>query len=73
MDNIECIIPEGYKLRPLKVIDLENGLIELLSQLTIVGDVSGEDLFARYSSMAMMNPPTYYITVIEDLRSVYFS
>lgn len=55
-------------MRPLRVIDLDNGYTDLLSQLTVVGNVTKEQLLNRYTVMATTSPLSYYIVVIEDLR-----
>lgn len=39
-------IPEGYCLRPLMSVDYHRGYLDLLSQLTVVGDVT-EEMFLR--------------------------
>ncbi|VDP16924.1 unnamed protein product [Onchocerca flexuosa] len=39
-------VPEGYHLRPLMSTDYRRGYLELLSQLTVVGDVT-EEMFLR--------------------------
>lgn len=61
-------MPEGYVMRPLRITDLDKGFTDLLSQLTVVGDVTSDQLFSRYCVMAKMLPLSYYIVVIEELR-----
>ena len=61
-------MPEGYTMRPLRLTDLDKGFTELLSQLTVVGDVTSDQLFSRYCVMAKMLPLSYYIVVIEEQR-----
>ncbi|OWF37585.1 glucosamine 6-phosphate N-acetyltransferase-like isoform X1 [Mizuhopecten yessoensis] len=56
---------EGLLMRPLCREDYDNGYIQLLSQLTTVGDISREEFDARYRSMDDCLD-SYYITVIED-------
>ncbi|KAM3718632.1 Glucosamine 6-phosphate N-acetyltransferase [Dirofilaria immitis] len=58
-------VPEGYHLRPLMSTDYYHGYLELLSQLTIVGDVTDEMFFRRFNLMRNTSPPSYYIIVIE--------
>ncbi|CAB3398536.1 unnamed protein product [Caenorhabditis bovis] len=62
-------LPQGFKVRPLNSNDFSNGYLELLSQLTTVGDVSREKFMERFESMMNTNPKSYYITVIEDEAS----
>ena len=45
---------------------MQNGYSELLSQLTVVGDVTPDQLLSRYMSMSLISPPSYYVTVIEE-------
>uniref|UniRef100_A0A915PFW2 Glucosamine 6-phosphate N-acetyltransferase n=1 Tax=Setaria digitata TaxID=48799 RepID=A0A915PFW2_9BILA len=59
-------LPEGYHLRPLMVTDYHRGYLELLSQLTTVGDVSEEMFIRRFNMMRNTSPPSYYIVVIEN-------
>ncbi|KAL3995242.1 Acetyltransferase (GNAT) domain family protein [Acanthocheilonema viteae] len=59
-------IPEGYCLRPLMSTDYYRGYLELLAQLTVVGDVTEEMFLQRFSLMRNMSPPTYYVIVIEQ-------
>uniref|UniRef100_A0A8R1Y6E1 Glucosamine 6-phosphate N-acetyltransferase n=1 Tax=Onchocerca volvulus TaxID=6282 RepID=A0A8R1Y6E1_ONCVO len=58
-------VPEGYHLRPLMSTDYRRGYLELLSQLTVVGDVTEEMFLRRFSLMRSTSPPSYYIIVIE--------
>uniref|UniRef100_A0A0R3S265 Glucosamine 6-phosphate N-acetyltransferase n=1 Tax=Elaeophora elaphi TaxID=1147741 RepID=A0A0R3S265_9BILA len=58
-------IPEGYILRPLMSVDYQRGYLELLSQLTFVGDVTEEMFLRQFDLMRNMSPPAYYIIVIE--------
>ncbi|KAL5966529.1 putative glucosamine 6-phosphate N-acetyltransferase [Taenia solium] len=57
--------PSGcqYLLRPLRSSDYD--YLHLLKQLTVVGDISGEDFkcFEEFTS----RPSTYFIVVLEDL------
>ncbi|XP_075223035.1 glucosamine 6-phosphate N-acetyltransferase isoform X2 [Lycorma delicatula] len=55
----------GLKVRPLKTSDYETGFLELLSQLTVVGEIEEEKFLERFSTMELC-PNSYYITVIED-------
>ncbi|CAG9531806.1 unnamed protein product [Cercopithifilaria johnstoni] len=68
-------IPEGYRLRPLMSTDYHRGYLELLAQLTVVGDVTEEMFLHRFSLMRNTSPPAYYIIVIEheEIRRVVAS
>lgn len=56
---------ENLKMRPLNTGDYDRGFLQLLTQLTLVGDVSREEFLARFHSMKACKN-TYYVTVIED-------
>ncbi|XP_014675950.1 PREDICTED: glucosamine 6-phosphate N-acetyltransferase-like [Priapulus caudatus] len=58
---------ENLIMRPLCPADYARGFVELLRQLTKVGDVSQEDFIARYKSMKAC-PDTYYLVVIVDVN-----
>ncbi|TKR57389.1 hypothetical protein L596_030865 [Steinernema carpocapsae] len=60
-------IPDGLKLRPLDLNDYNHGFLQLLSQLTCVGDVSFEKFCDQF--LAMKNTHTYYVLVVEDLKT----
>ncbi len=51
--------------RPLCRSDYDNGFLQLLSQLTKVGDYSKETFEAQFDSMQAL-PGIYYVVVIED-------
>ncbi|XP_049788656.1 probable glucosamine 6-phosphate N-acetyltransferase isoform X2 [Schistocerca nitens] len=56
---------ENLLVRPLCRADYEKGFVQLLGQLTSVGDITKEQFLRRYAEMnACKN--TYFITVIED-------
>ncbi|KAH7703437.1 hypothetical protein AAVH_29385 [Aphelenchoides avenae] len=61
-------MPEGFVMRPLQVSDYDKGFLELLSQLTTVGDVSREKFEAHFRSMKHTDPQAYFVVVIEELR-----
>lgn len=54
------------KVRPLKDGDYDRGFLQLLSQLTAVGDVSRTQFLTRFSQMKASGD--YFVTVIEDTR-----
>lgn len=56
---------EGLIIRPLALGDFHSGYLNLLRQLTNVGDVSLEQFEDRFQQMKAC-PDSYYIVVIED-------
>lgn len=62
-------LPNGYRLRPLMLNDYHHGYLELLSQLTAVGDVTEEMFLRRFDLMRNTSPPSYYIIVIEHTKA----
>lgn len=56
---------EGLRLRPLRVGDFRLGFLQLLAQLTSVGEVSEEQWQRRFSEMKRKSG-TYNVMVLED-------
>merc|ERR1712215_22162 len=56
---------EGLKVRSLCLEDYDRGFIELLGQLTSVGNISREEWERRFEEMKECKG-TYYVVVIED-------
>ena len=56
---------EGLKVRPLCLEDYDRGFLQLLGQLTSVGEISREQWQQRWEEMKNCNS-TYYVIVIED-------
>lgn len=56
---------ENLILRPLSLGDYDLGFLNILSQLTKIGDVSKEQFIERFTRMKSC-PGTYYVMVIED-------
>lgn len=54
-------------VRPLQLEDFNNGYLDLLSQLTTVGNVNEEKFKNQF--YAMQRGGGYYVTVIEDTRN----
>ncbi|XP_067618821.1 probable glucosamine 6-phosphate N-acetyltransferase isoform X2 [Eurosta solidaginis] len=54
------------KVRPLKDGDYDRGFLQLLSQLTDVGNITRTQFLTRFSQMKASGD--YYVTVIEDTR-----
>ncbi|EFP11296.1 hypothetical protein GCK72_017535 [Caenorhabditis remanei] len=61
-------IPENLKVRPLAKDDFSKGYLELLGQLTAVGDLDQEAFEKRFEAMRV-SVPNYHIVVIEDINS----
>lgn len=56
------------RARPLGLNDHDNGYCELLSKLTVVGNVSRDEYMARFNQMKKLNEleDHYLVVVIED-------
>jgi len=61
-------VGESLILRPLNTEDYDKGYLELLTQLTIVGDISREKYLERFADMKSCKG-SYYIIVIEDVST----
>ncbi|KAK4297527.1 hypothetical protein Pmani_030064 [Petrolisthes manimaculis] len=57
---------QGLLVRPLCKADYDRGFLQLLAQLTKVGDISREKFEERFDTMRRCGGH-YYVTVIEDL------
>lgn len=55
-----------FLVRPLQLDDYDRGYLQLLSQLTTVGDISKSDFEAQF--LKMQKAGCYFVTVIEDIR-----
>lgn len=55
----------GLRVRSLNIDDYDRGFLELLGQLTSVGNISREAWTQRWEDMKRCNS-TYYVIVIED-------
>ena len=56
------------RLRPLQMGDYRTGFLQLLAQLTKVGDISEEQWEERFKMMKKKKG-TYYVTVLEDVQT----
>merc|ERR1711911_112389 len=56
---------EGLRVRALCLEDYDRGFLQILGQLTSVGDISREQWEQRWTEMRQC-PNTYYVIVIED-------
>ncbi|KAF7266441.1 hypothetical protein GWI33_020234 [Rhynchophorus ferrugineus] len=55
-----------FLVRPLMIDDFEKGYLQLLSQLTVVGNVTKADFEAQFKKMQKAG--AYFVTVVEDIR-----
>ncbi|KAG5881202.1 hypothetical protein JTB14_034981 [Gonioctena quinquepunctata] len=53
--------------RPLNISDYEKGYLEILSQLTAVGNITKQQFERQFRNM--QGSSGYYVTVIEDTRN----
>lgn len=62
---------KGLLARPLKLSDYDNGYLELLSQLTFVGQISKSNYEQRFNQMKRCNgiEEHYVIVVLEDIKT----
>ncbi|KAK2139481.1 hypothetical protein NP493_82g03035 [Ridgeia piscesae] len=56
---------DSLEMRPLRLSDYHRGFLQLLGQLTLVGEVSFDEFKERFSAMKQCRD-TYYILVVED-------
>ena len=64
-----CLVPGvDLRLRPLQVGDFRLGFLQLLTQLTKVGDISEEQWHHRFMDMKRKSG-TYYVMVVEDSQT----
>lgn len=61
----ETPLPDGLIMRDLKEDDYDKGYLDLLAQLTSVGEVSSQQFKERFAEVAQ-RPNDYRIVVIED-------
>ncbi|KAI3644825.1 hypothetical protein MP228_010989 [Amoeboaphelidium protococcarum] len=67
-DQVQKELPDGYAIRPLRSDDFGKGYMKLLSQLTVVGDVSQQRFDETFKYMAQRNNE-YHVVVIEELST----
>ncbi|KAM4055821.1 acetyltransferase (GNAT) family protein [Hirsutella rhossiliensis] len=58
-------LPAGFSIRPLEKSDFGKGFVQCLGGLTWMGDVTVEQLEARYDDMDTQGKGPYYYAVIE--------
>ncbi|XP_025192701.1 probable glucosamine 6-phosphate N-acetyltransferase [Melanaphis sacchari] len=61
VDDVGC----KYRLRPLCLTDFGRGYLDLLSELTVTGNVT-QQMYSNTFDMMKKNSGTYYIIVVED-------
>lgn len=69
LNNLEVVIDLGDNLilRSLNINDYDKGHLELLSQLTSVGELTRDDYENRFNNMKLCDK-TYFILIIEDTQ-----
>ncbi|OAD56921.1 putative glucosamine 6-phosphate N-acetyltransferase, partial [Eufriesea mexicana] len=67
LEQLSLSHTEGLLVRPLKSGDYDRGFLQLLTQLTEVGDISREQFLNRFHMMR--NSGSYYTIVIEDIST----
>lgn len=65
--NVQNLLPETLKLRPLQSNDYQLGHLEILGGLTHVGSITESAWLDRFEWM-MGCGGSYYVVVIEDLE-----
>jgi len=58
---------DGFVVRPLSSKDYDRGFLDILGQLTSVGQITKEQFLEHFHEMRLC-PNTYYITVIVDTQ-----
>uniref|UniRef100_A0A1I7T5X5 Glucosamine 6-phosphate N-acetyltransferase n=1 Tax=Caenorhabditis tropicalis TaxID=1561998 RepID=A0A1I7T5X5_9PELO len=66
--HIPKTLPDNLKIRPLEKNDFSKGYLELLGQLTSVGNVDQEKFENQFEAMRT-SVPCYHIVVIEDINT----
>ena len=64
IDHSDLTLPPHLILRPLKIDDNQFGFLEILSQLTKVGEIDTERFEKRFNSMK--ESKCYYVIVVAD-------
>lgn len=59
--------PEGYQLRPIETTDYKKGALEVLKNLTTVGEISEEE-FSTLVGTWQHNPEIYHTYVIVNAK-----
>jgi glucosamine-phosphate N-acetyltransferase len=64
--KIQSELPAGYTLRPLAAADHGAGFLDVLRELTSVGDIAEKDFRERYDWLADRGRGEYFVIVVED-------
>lgn len=67
LDRLAIARVEGLKVRPLRTGDYDKGFLQLLSQLTDVGNITRDQFLNRFHQMKSSGG--YYVVVVEDLNN----
>ncbi|CAI2354412.1 unnamed protein product [Caenorhabditis sp. 36 PRJEB53466] len=65
VSHVPTDVPADLKVRPLAIDDFSKGYLELLAQLTSVGNLDKEAFEKQFEAMKK-SVPNYHIVVIED-------
>ncbi|PWY90473.1 acyl-CoA N-acyltransferase [Aspergillus sclerotioniger CBS 115572] len=63
--EVAAILPENYKIRPVRRSDYQRGYLDVLRVLTTVGDITEEQWNQRYDWISSRNDE-YYLLVVCD-------
>ncbi|KAI9260678.1 acyl-CoA N-acyltransferase [Phascolomyces articulosus] len=66
--EVLAVLPDGYTLRPLKRDDYNKGFFDVLSQLSVTGNISQQVFEERFDMMQRMG--CYYLVCIEALDEI---
>ncbi|RKP17947.1 acyl-CoA N-acyltransferase [Rozella allomycis CSF55] len=66
-NELQSTLPKGFILRPLEPSDYEKGFLEVLGQLTVVGNVDKDTFMDQFYYMKNRNNE-YFTIVIEDTQ-----
>jgi glucosamine-phosphate N-acetyltransferase len=59
-------LPSGYTLRPLRRLDYEAGFLDVLRELTTVGEITKSAFQERYEWLRTNGAGQYFVIVICD-------
>ncbi|OZJ06968.1 hypothetical protein BZG36_00242 [Bifiguratus adelaidae] len=66
-EAVQKALPEGYILRPLSAEDYHKGFLNILAQLSVVGNVPESSFLERYQHMKSQK--SYFVNVIEEIST----
>lgn len=67
------MLPPSYKIRNLELSDYDNGYLEVLGQLTTVGQITKEDFAEQLERMKNLTNTYHIIVIINDSQKVVAS